>query len=240
MERAANPTVLRLHTTAELTGKAIETCPPGFTSRPLCQLPEMPGVRSVAALLPCAAEPDPRRGSGPRRGGGGSRAQRVMGPPVALPPQEAPRSFRWSTVVGGELRRAWRWLAASPCLSPLPGARCGRGHRGRGRCGCGWGSCSSGRGSSGQCGTCWRRSTPVCSRDLPSSRPARLVQPSRRLSETCPAPGAANTGRTPKDLCGDGGLRDQHRAPPAAGSCPPRRRGAGQRPLRSAEAKGTV
>lgn len=50
LERAANPTVLRLHTTAELTGKAIETCPPAFTSRPLCQLPEM---RACGPLLHC-------------------------------------------------------------------------------------------------------------------------------------------------------------------------------------------
>ena len=35
LERAANPAVLRLHTTAEVTRKTIKTCPPASAPPPL-------------------------------------------------------------------------------------------------------------------------------------------------------------------------------------------------------------
>jgi hypothetical protein len=66
LERAANPTVLRLRTTVQLTGRTIETCPPAFTPRPLGLLLEIPGVRSVDLHRYLARLNLPRRGSGIR------------------------------------------------------------------------------------------------------------------------------------------------------------------------------
>jgi hypothetical protein len=66
LERAANPTVLRLHTTVQATGRTIETCPPAF--QPLRQPLAIPAVRSVdmhryLARLNLTADADPEFGS---------------------------------------------------------------------------------------------------------------------------------------------------------------------------------
>ena len=94
LERAANPTILHLHTTVELTRKTIETCPPGFAPPALGPLLAIPGVRSVdlhryrarlnlapAADLDLAVEAVPRALSG------------SWGPRVALPREEVPLTF---------------------------------------------------------------------------------------------------------------------------------------------------
>lgn len=47
LERAANPTVLRLHATLELTRGTIETCPPASAPLPLRRLLGIAAVRSV-------------------------------------------------------------------------------------------------------------------------------------------------------------------------------------------------
>ena len=94
LERAANPTVLRLHATVELTRKTIEACPPGSTPPPLRQLLAIPAVRSVdlhryRARLNLTPDADLDLVEEAVR-----RALRdSWGPPVALPPEEASRSF---------------------------------------------------------------------------------------------------------------------------------------------------
>ncbi len=94
LERAANPTVLRVHTTVELTSRTIETCPPGSAPPPLRRLLAIPAVRSVdlhryRALLNLTPDADLDLVEGAVR-----RALRgSWGPPVALMPEEAPRSF---------------------------------------------------------------------------------------------------------------------------------------------------
>jgi hypothetical protein len=47
LSRAANPAVLRLDTSDELTGETIETCPPATPPPPLDRLMEIPGIRSL-------------------------------------------------------------------------------------------------------------------------------------------------------------------------------------------------
>ncbi len=47
LSRAANPTVLRLHTSLELTQATIETFPPSTPPHPLDRLLEIPGIRSI-------------------------------------------------------------------------------------------------------------------------------------------------------------------------------------------------
>lgn len=47
MEAAPNPSVIRLHTTMELTDKTICTCPPAEAPPPLDALLRTPGIRSL-------------------------------------------------------------------------------------------------------------------------------------------------------------------------------------------------
>jgi hypothetical protein len=47
LSKASNPTVLRLHTSLELTQATIETCPPSTPRHPLDRLLEIPGIRSI-------------------------------------------------------------------------------------------------------------------------------------------------------------------------------------------------
>jgi hypothetical protein len=47
LSNASNPTVLRLHTSLELTQATIETCPPSTPRHPLDRLLEIPGIRSI-------------------------------------------------------------------------------------------------------------------------------------------------------------------------------------------------
>jgi hypothetical protein len=47
LSKASNPTVLRLHTSLELTRATIETCPPSTPRHPLDRLLEIPGIRSI-------------------------------------------------------------------------------------------------------------------------------------------------------------------------------------------------
>jgi hypothetical protein len=47
LSRTSNPAVLGLHTSLELTGATIETCPPSTPPQPLDRLLEIPGIRSI-------------------------------------------------------------------------------------------------------------------------------------------------------------------------------------------------
>ena len=94
LERAANPTILRLQTTVELTRRTVETCPPGSAPPPLRPLLTIPGVRSVdlhryRARLNLIPDADPDHAAEAVR-----RALiRSWGPPVTLPREEAPLTF---------------------------------------------------------------------------------------------------------------------------------------------------
>jgi hypothetical protein len=94
LERAANPAVLRLHTTAELTRKTIKTCPPASAPPPLRWLLGIPDVRSVdlhryRARLNLTSDTN----LGLLEEAAGRALEGSWGPPVALPPDEAPRRF---------------------------------------------------------------------------------------------------------------------------------------------------
>lgn len=120
LERAANPAVLRLHTTAELTRKTIETCPPGTAPPPLGRLPGIPGVRSVDLhryrarlnLIPGAnldlLEEAVRRA-----------LEGSWGPPVALPLEEAPRSFPVEHGGGRRAAESLEMAGRQPVLQAL-------------------------------------------------------------------------------------------------------------------------
>ena len=94
VERARNPSVLRLHTTVEMTRATIEPCPPARAPRPLDLLLSIPGVRSMdlhryRARLNLAPGTD-----------GGFVAVRIreiltseLGPPADLPTPSPPRTF---------------------------------------------------------------------------------------------------------------------------------------------------
>lgn len=120
LERAANPAVLRLHTTAELTRKTIETCPPGSAPPPLRSLLLIPEVRSVDLHRYRARlnlTPDANLDlleEAARRALEGS-----WGPPVALPPDEAPRNFRVSYCGGRRAAESLEMAARQPVLSAL-------------------------------------------------------------------------------------------------------------------------
>lgn len=47
LSRPSNPTVVRLHTSMELTQATIETCPPSMPPPPLDRLLDIPGIRSI-------------------------------------------------------------------------------------------------------------------------------------------------------------------------------------------------
>ncbi|MGH2673972.1 MAG: hypothetical protein ACRDH1_00945 [Actinomycetota bacterium] len=94
LERARNPSILRLHTTVELTRATIETCPPARAPWPVDRLPSIPGLRSMdlhryRARLNLAPGTDPAHAE--------VRIREILspelGPPVDLPAEPPPRTF---------------------------------------------------------------------------------------------------------------------------------------------------
>jgi hypothetical protein len=118
--RAANPTVLRLHATLELTRRTIETCPPASAPLPLRQLLGIAAVRSVDLhryrvrlnLTPDAGLDLVEEAV--RRALRGS-----WGPPVELPPEEAPRSFPVRPGGGRRAAESLEMAGAQPVLRAL-------------------------------------------------------------------------------------------------------------------------
>jgi hypothetical protein len=94
VERAQNPSVLRLHTTVELTRATIETCPPARAPWPLDRLLAIQGLRSMdlhryRARLNLGPGTDPVLAE--------VRVREILspelGPPVDLPAEPVPRTF---------------------------------------------------------------------------------------------------------------------------------------------------
>ncbi len=94
-EQAANPAVVRLHVTQELTSATILTCPPGEAPPPLDGLLEIEGVRSLD-LHRYRARMNLAPGAG--RAGVCRRAATILtaewGSEAVLPIEELPRAFR--------------------------------------------------------------------------------------------------------------------------------------------------
>jgi hypothetical protein len=94
VEAVSNPSILRLHTTEELTDRTIETCPPAVPPTPLDRLLALPEVRAVDLhRYRCRVNLRP----GTSAIAVGDAAERSLltawGPPEPLPPQEGPRAF---------------------------------------------------------------------------------------------------------------------------------------------------
>jgi hypothetical protein len=120
VERMANPAVLRLHTSAELTRKTIETCPPESAPSPLSWLLRIPDLRSIDLHRYRARlnlTPDANLDlleEAVRRALEGS-----WGPPVALPQDEAPRTFPVRYFGGRRAAESLEMAARQPVLFAL-------------------------------------------------------------------------------------------------------------------------
>ena len=120
LERAANPTILRLHTTGELTRRTVETCPPGSAPLPLRLLLTIRDVRSVDLhryrarlnLIP-GAVPDHAEEAVRRA------LRRSWGPPVVLPPEEAPLTFPVGSGGGRRASESLEMAGRQPVLRAL-------------------------------------------------------------------------------------------------------------------------
>jgi len=120
LERAANPTILRLHTTGELTRRTVETCPPGSAPLPLRLLLTIRDVRSVDLhryrarlnLIPDAV-PDHAEEAVRRA------LRRSWGPPVVLPPEEAPLTFPVGSGGGRRAAESLEMAGRQPVLRAL-------------------------------------------------------------------------------------------------------------------------
>lgn len=98
MEAVPNPSVLRLHTTEELTDRTILTCPPGTPTAPLDRPLALPEVRTLSLhRYRCRVNLWP----GTNAIEVGDAVERSLltawGAPEPLPPEEEPRAFaiRW-------------------------------------------------------------------------------------------------------------------------------------------------
>jgi hypothetical protein len=94
METVPNPSVLRLHTTEELTDRTILTCPPGTPTAPLDRLLALPEVRSLNLhRYRCRVNVRP----GANAIAVGNAVERNLltawGTPEPLPPEEEPKAF---------------------------------------------------------------------------------------------------------------------------------------------------
>jgi len=94
VEAVPNPSVLRLHTTEELTDRTILTCPPAVPPAPLDRLLAHPEVRTLDLhRYRCRVNLRP----GTNAVAVGDAAERSLltawGAPEPLPPQEEPRAF---------------------------------------------------------------------------------------------------------------------------------------------------
>ncbi len=94
VEAVPNPTVLRLHTTEELTDRTILTCPPAVPPPPLELLLSLPEVRALD-LHRYRCRVNLRSGASPIAAGDAAKAilMGTWGAPEPLPPEEEPRAF---------------------------------------------------------------------------------------------------------------------------------------------------
>ena len=94
MEVVPNPSVLRLHTTEELTDRTILTCPPGTPPAPLDRLLGLPEVRTLN-LHRYRCRVNLRPGTNAIAVGDAVEKSLLTtwGPPEPLPPEEEPRAF---------------------------------------------------------------------------------------------------------------------------------------------------
>ena len=94
VEAVPNPSVLRLHTTEELTDRTILTCPPAVPAPPLDQLLALPEIRSLD-LHRYLCRVNLRPGTNAIAAGDASEGTLLTawGVPEQLPPQEEPRAF---------------------------------------------------------------------------------------------------------------------------------------------------
>jgi hypothetical protein len=94
MERVANPSVLRLHTTEELTDKTIVTCPPAIPPAPLDRLLTLPGVRTINLhRYRCRVNLKPGADAVALTHATETTLLSEWGEPEPLPPEEDPRAF---------------------------------------------------------------------------------------------------------------------------------------------------
>lgn len=94
MEAVANPSVLRLHTTEELTDRTLMTCPPASPPTPLDLLLTLPGVRSLNLhRYRCRVNLRPGADAIASANATETTLLSVWGPPEPLPPEEDPRAF---------------------------------------------------------------------------------------------------------------------------------------------------
>jgi len=90
----ANPSVLRLHTTEELTDRTIVTCPPALPPAPLERLLAFPGVRSLNLhRYRCRVNLRPGADAIASAHATETTLLPVWGAPEPLPPEEDPRAF---------------------------------------------------------------------------------------------------------------------------------------------------
>lgn len=94
VEAVSNPTVLRLHTTKELTDRTIVTCPPAVPPAPLERLLTLPEVRTLD-LHRYRCRINLRAGTSPVVVADAVEAVLLQGwgAPDPLPPEEEPRTF---------------------------------------------------------------------------------------------------------------------------------------------------
>ena len=94
VEAVSNPSVVRLHTTEELTDRTIETFPPAVPPAPLDRLLALPEVRALN-LHRYRCRMNLRPGTSAIAVGDAAerRLLTAWGAPEPLPPQEEPRAF---------------------------------------------------------------------------------------------------------------------------------------------------
>jgi hypothetical protein len=94
MERALNPTVLRLHVTGELTAATILTCPPAPAPAPLDLLAAIDGVRSLdLQRYRVRVNLDPGAGRATVMSKVAEILETPWGQAASMPPEELPRAF---------------------------------------------------------------------------------------------------------------------------------------------------
>lgn len=93
-EPAANPSILRVHTTVELTSRTIETCPPAEAPSPFDAVLELPSIRSID-LHRYRARLNLHAGMGAEdvRAAVAEALARAWGPEAELPEEEPARAF---------------------------------------------------------------------------------------------------------------------------------------------------
>lgn len=94
MEAVPNPSVLRLHTTEELTDRTIVTCPPAALPAPLDRLLALPEVKTLNLhRYRCRVNLRPGMNAGAVGDAVEQNLLSAWGAPEPLPPEEDPKAF---------------------------------------------------------------------------------------------------------------------------------------------------